>query len=792
MIKIKNISKFYKDSENNITTGIKKVSMEFEKGEFVVISGESGSGKSTLLNIISGMLPYEEGELYFCGKETSYYGKEEWEAYRRNYISVVYQDYNLIDSYTVLQNVETALLIAGVSKEEAYEKAVKYIDKVGLTEQINNRATNLSSGQKQRLSIARALAKETDVIVADEPTGNLDEENGRAISALFKELAEDHLVIMVTHNYDQVKDLATRKIRLYNNELAEDEVLKPKNDIENVVTKVDPDEGLDKKAREKKKRKTVNRFVMINKKAQPKRNLLMFSVYLAMMFAIYVFIGTVIANSDDATSRIYSSATMSNDDKTRVLVMRTDGGAFTEEDIETIKNVAHIKYMDRYDYVGDINYYYNLNEDYRIEFNKQTSETDSPDKENIILLEQDKFMKSVTCLTNKDIIEGRNATSRYEVVVSEKDKDLLGKTLPFYFECSERWKGKDVTAYMELTVVGVTDIEENQCFFSEDICRDFSVNFLEVNSRVDTLNNELGAGVYPLEKYESMSSVKREQYDNLIYELAMGNELEGVKSWHHYQGTFIVNEELSGCEIKMSSQFYSRTFEQDNRGFIHQYYCYNLASFSYVFVNDEGLEERKAIIATLNPEAGKSSDQVIEVSEELFNQMFPERNTNQLVVYLEDYAYADDVLSELTSKGYENFNVFRVGAKEYDEETVYEKLQLIVISLAATIALFFVGILIINMMMKLKKKDFVVYDCLGMDNGVRYNIIKKDLLINAVVSVIVVIIAAAILYANKVEIIVNIYKYYRWYYYLLLFVIAISMANLTSRLFNKYLRKIIK
>ena len=112
MIRLKNVSKFYKDSENNITTGLKKVSMEFEKGEFVVIAGECGSGKSTLLNIISGMLPYEEGELYFCGKETSYYGKEEWEAYRRNYISVVYQDYNLIDSYTVLQNVETALLIA--------------------------------------------------------------------------------------------------------------------------------------------------------------------------------------------------------------------------------------------------------------------------------------------------------------------------------------------------------------------------------------------------------------------------------------------------------------------------------------------------------------------------------------------------------------------------------------------------------------------------------------------------------------------------------------------------------
>ncbi len=798
MIRLKNVSKFYKDSENNITTGLKKVSMEFEKGEFVVIAGESGSGKSTLLNIISGMLPYEEGELYFCGKETSYYGKEEWEAYRRNYISVVYQDYNLIDSYTVLQNVETALLIAGVPKEDATEKAKKYIEKVGLTAQIKNRASNLSSGQKQRLSIARALAKETDVIVADEPTGNLDEENGRQIAAIFKELAEDHLVIMVTHNYEQVKDLATRKIRLYNNELAEDEVLKAKNDIEDVVTKVDPNEGLDKKTKEKKNRETINRFVGINKSAQPKRNLLMFSVYAALMFAIFVFMGTVIANSDDATSKLYENETLPNSDKTRIVVVRADGKVMTEDDIENILSIDKVKYVDKYDYVGDINYYYEEDDDYRIVFNRQLSETDTPDKNEIKLLKDDKYMKSVTCLSDEDIIEGKNAEGRYEVVVTKDDANLLGETVTFYFECSQRWKGDSIIG-VDMKVVGVTDLEENQCFFSEKFCKDLSVNFIDVNSQMQTiaytkLPQYLGSGVYPKELYdeldEDMISTLDGYLDDLIYEADVFDN--SLLIFRQYQAVFIINEELTGYDVIMSPSFYARTYSLDIDDSVLQYYIFNRAAFWYSYTNEEGVTEKQPMIVNLLNAENKSTSQIVEVSEEFFNEMFPERNISQVCVYIEDYSYTDDVLSELTSKGFNNFSVFRVGAKEYDKTVVMQKLQIIGISLAAMIAIFFVGILIIHMMMKLKKKDFVVYDCLGMDHRIRYRIIKTDLIINALLSCVLVMIVAFILNMRDIEIVVNIIKYYRWYWYVALYVIAVAMAYLTSRVFNKYLNKVIK
>ncbi len=799
MIRLKNISKFYKDSDNNITTGLKRVSMEFEKGEFVVIAGESGSGKSTLLNIISGMLPYEEGELYFCGKETSYYGKEEWEAYRRNYISVVYQDYNLIDSYTVLQNVETALLIAGTSKEEAEEKARKYIDKVGLTEQIKNRASNLSSGQKQRLSIARALAKETDVIVADEPTGNLDEENGRQIAAIFKELAEDHLVIMVTHNYDQVKDLATRKIRLYNNELAEDEVLKPKNDIKDEVTKVDPDEGLDKKAREKKNRKTVNRFVMINKKAQPKRNLLMFSVYVALMLALFVFVGTVISNSDDATSKVYQSNNMSNEDKTRMIVVRSDGNEMTDDDIEKILNIKHVKYIDEYDYVGDINYYYKEDEDYLYRYNKRLSAYDTPETTVIKLLEDDKFMKSSTCLSEEDIIEGSLPTGRYEVVVPESDKKLLGETVTFYFECSERWKG-DVTIGIQMKVVGVTDLEKNQCFFSETFCRDLSVDFLDANTKLYALGIlDYGCGVLSLEEYEALDSSTKRELEGYIDDLIYSGKCDYMSPPYteayytpQYQSTYIINEELEGYNVILSPSYYARTYYADVDEELIQYYNYNDAAFVYTYVDEYGIEQQKGLTVRLSNEMNISSSQVIEVSEEFFNELFPERNTEQICIYIEDYAYTDEVMKELTKSGYNNFSVYRVGGKEYDEATVMAKLQIICISLGASVGIFVIGIFIIHMMMKLKKKDFVVYDCLGMDNRVRYSIIRTDLILNAIIACVVVFIIIFILNMRDITLITNLVKYYRWYSYLLLLVIAVVMAHLTSKVFNGYLKKIIK
>ncbi len=224
LLQLKDIGKIYV-SEGNVTVGIRGVNLSFDRGEFVAVTGASGSGKSTLLNVISGMDSYEEGELFIEGCPTSHYSQTDWEIYRQNYISFVFQDYNIIDSFTVLQNVELALMDIEDRKERR-RRAVDLLRRVGLGDRLHQKGSKLSGGQKQRTVIARALAKDSPIILADEPTGNLDSETAKEIVALLREVSRDKLLIMVTHNYEQVEDTATRLIRVYDGAVEADTLLR--------------------------------------------------------------------------------------------------------------------------------------------------------------------------------------------------------------------------------------------------------------------------------------------------------------------------------------------------------------------------------------------------------------------------------------------------------------------------------------------------------------------------------------------------------------------------------------
>ena len=213
MLQLLNICKSYTTADFT-QTALDNVSVSFRDNEFVAILGPSGSGKTTLLNIVGGLDHYDSGNLIIDGISTEQYKDKDWDAYRNNRIGFVFQSYNLIPHQTVLSNVELALTLSGVSRAERHDRAVAALQQVGLGDHVNKKPSQLSGGQMQRVAIARALINDPEILLADEPTGALDSKTSVQIMDLLTEIANDRLVIMVTHNPELAEDYATRIVTL--------------------------------------------------------------------------------------------------------------------------------------------------------------------------------------------------------------------------------------------------------------------------------------------------------------------------------------------------------------------------------------------------------------------------------------------------------------------------------------------------------------------------------------------------------------------------------------------------
>ena len=282
MIKLERVSKIY-NNNGVLTTGLHNINLELEKNEIVAIVGESGSGKSTLLNVLTKMDSFDEGEYYYKGNETSYFDVNDMDNFRKDKVGFIFQNYNIIDSYSVLENVMLPFIIKGENKKDAKIKAKELINKVGLNNRIKNKGTELSGGEKQRCVIARALASDCEILACDEPTGNLDSKTGEEIIKLIKEVANDKLVLIVTHNYDQVKDIATRKIKIKDGEIIEDVIFQKREK--------DPDEKLELEY------KPINNKIKLdiakdNIKNTPKKTIFTSVVlFFVAMFSLFLFQG---------------------------------------------------------------------------------------------------------------------------------------------------------------------------------------------------------------------------------------------------------------------------------------------------------------------------------------------------------------------------------------------------------------------------------------------------------------------------------------------------------------------
>lgn len=257
MLELKNIKKDYPAGDDTVHA-LRGIDLQFRKSEFVSVLGPSGCGKTTMLNIIGGLDQYTDGDLIINGKSTKDFSDRDWDAYRNHSVGFVFQSYNLIPHQTVLQNVELALTLSGVSKNERRQRAKNALEQVGLGSQLNKKPGEMSGGQMQRVAIARAIVNNPDIILADEPTGALDTETSLQVMEILKEISKDRLIIMVTHNPELAEKYSTRIIRVLDGQITGDSAPLSKEEADEFIRDCKEKQMLSKSAKKREKKPSMS------------------------------------------------------------------------------------------------------------------------------------------------------------------------------------------------------------------------------------------------------------------------------------------------------------------------------------------------------------------------------------------------------------------------------------------------------------------------------------------------------------------------------------------------------
>jgi len=760
-IKLQNISKYYY-SETAVTQALQGINLEFRMGEFVAITGESGSGKSTLLRIISGMDTFDDGELYVDGQPTFQYDEDDWEEYRRTKIGFVFQDYSLIGHYTAKENIVSALLIMGVPEKEAGDKAIHYLERVGLSAQRDQRASKLSSGQKQRLSIARALAKDTDIIVADEPTGNLDSETGAQIVKLLRDLSQDHLVIMVTHNYEQVEKYVTRKVRLHDGSLILD--VSENMDTEQkpeMSEKVDNNEktSAGKKSESNEERlhdHTIGRiFVRMNAVRQPEKIALFMGFFLAAAIVSFLFIGQLLMNADDIYTKEYSATSFARKDDKRISLRRKDQKFMTKKDIDRLTKMKHVVSVDQYDIVNDVNYYFEEGKDYRQEYGYNRMSTSNEgwlyDSQNVEYVKKDQYMRSSSCLKKSDLAKGSLPKKIDEVVLYDRGKYKVGDTITFFYTSDVLWSSTENYIQRKMKVSGLLKNKDKQVYFSPEICT--------------MLQSTVTGG-------------------KVFYEYAYNQQLgkyQGQATLWPIVGDIVKKDN----ELCVSGEYEAAVYRAEDNDLT----LLGQSGLLHIDQYDKDMKT-KDVKQIENVETGEKINgcgaNFAEVSQNIYAKYY-RTDSRQASVYITSYVKMDHVLKALDKAGYEAVSTLRFGADKYDSDLVQERLRTIGIAVAILLVMMAAEILILRSIFKIQIKDQKILKFMGMSTKLIGKINYMEMRRYSITAIIVVAVVM-----NVVGIFVPALRamlyYYEWPGYLAYFMYNYVAAMVMVAAFNHLLK----
>ena len=661
LLRLENLSKYYTGSQS-VVMGLNSLNLTFCRGEFVAITGESGSGKSTLAHVLGGILPYESGELYFRGKPTSHFDGADYERYRRDQISFISQSYGILPGCTVLENVVSALRLSGMEKLPARQKAEAILQEVELWELRYRRAAKLSSGQKQRLSIARALAKPASILIADEPTGNLDPENSAKVMDLLAHAAKERLVILITHEFSEAENLATRHIALQDGQ---------------VVLDVSLRSGAETVAPEtlKAKKQPLSGYVTrLQLAGRPVWTALVLAFFTLTAFAVFAFLGTFIIALDDTNTRIYDTSAFRNGDRTRIVAVLGEGKPLQAEDYEAILSCEYVTSLETYGYAADINYAYREGVDFKLVNTATDHGTwDNPDMElttAAYLTSAAGFIRTIPMMAGEAefLTAGRLPENHREVVLAG-GAEQIGTVVPVFIQDVKNWSQSALISFTA-TVVGVTDYGQG-LYFHENLGRIF------VHDMAFDLENRIYLPAEDLADNEIRCS---EYVYNRVKDTTYPPRLNCVRT-----------------DINME------TADWNDPG-------------SYLFLdlveNDSHMPEDHP--QWRSPWHTSQLNKYYEVSPATFEKVTWQENADQVSVTIADYAYTDRVIQQLKEKGYTVVSPFREGSTEIDEELAAERKQTLTVCLAVLLAVLLLQITVLRALFGTQTENYRLLGNIGL------------------------------------------------------------------------------
>ena len=736
MIQLKNVSKYYY-SKGMIASGITKVSLTFDLGEFVVITGESGSGKSTLLNVISGLDSYEEGEMYIDGRETSHYLASDFEEYRKKYIGNIFQDFNLVNSYTVYQNIELILLINGYSRDEIRQRVPDIISKVGLGEYAKTKVSKLSGGQRQRVAIARALAKDTDIIVADEPTGNLDSVSAEGIVQILRDIAHDKLVIVVTHNFEQFEKYATRKIKMHDGKVIEDIREAPAD------MKI---QAMDQPAVLSENRHEGRNITVGSRVRLGVRNTFNILPKFLLLLLVFVFLVTAVAsqyttlkNQEAEQDKLGFNDYFRNYSEDRVVLKKEDGSAFTAEDLAAIADTANIKSVVQADIMLDDPVYIEQGDLAYAGYPRPISEFRGtlaagvmPEAENEVILE-----------AYEDGIDP-----------STVEDDILGKTFRITLE-------EDKT--IDVTVTGLAYKAQDGGFY-------YSSGDLYMG---DQLMNSLLK-----DSYRTISTVKvlingkeqQHQEGNPLYRLVPNSNVP--------QGKAIVSED-------MNTFYDTADAEGNSKGKTISVTVKNIFYSQSLDLQVSNTYSKKTFEKVTGVADYDANNGTIYVSQADYDNLFGKGNF-QTSVYVKNVKEIDATLEKLRAMGYTTLPLKDTLINMFSDITSMIATPMAVVM---TVALFFIAYFVIRLILKSRSTYFSILRMLGMAKKHIRRILDVEMLLTVNIAYFIFIGCAFMVHYGviDVEYIRNLIEYMTVRDYVILYAILMFMAYLISGKFARSL-----